>query len=287
MTNPTLLVTGAGGAIGRRLRVRLDGDGYDASYVLRSGADAQPGDPAVDVADITDAERLSAIVERRRPDAIIHLAAVTGAACDDDPERAHAVNVEAVRSLAQISVAAGVTRLVLASTSAVYGDQYDAPITESGPLALASRYAEHKREAEVILEAASRRSASLSAVALRIFNVFGPGMRQSLANRLEASTPDAPVQLAGLDGFIRDYVHVDDVADALVRAAVSPLPDPWTIINVGTGRPTTNRELLAALQPVSYVTGTPRASYSCADVAVARRLLEFTASRPLNRATVS
>lgn len=286
-SSPRLLVTGAGGAIGRRLRARLEADGVDASYLLSPRSVASSDDPAVDVAEITDAGQLAAIVEKRRPSAIIHLAAVTGSACDSDPQRAVAVNVEAVRSLTGIARTSGVSRFVLASTSAVYGDQYETPITEAGPLALASRYAQSKRQAEVVLSEAAGESGSFSAVALRIFNVFGPGMLDSLANRLLSSSADAPVSLAGLDTFVRDYVHVDDVVEALVRAAESPVTDPWTIINVGSGRPTSNRDLVAALEPVSYLTGEPRASYSCADVTAARRILGFTPSRSLSRDSVA
>ena len=129
----TLLVTGARGNIGRRVRALVDAMGLEASYAWRLDAgavadDAAAQDPAVDLVDITDTQALEEVVVRRRPDAIIHLASITGAACEAAPERAVAVNVEAVRSLADIAQANGVARIVLASTAAVYGDQFHAQV---------------------------------------------------------------------------------------------------------------------------------------------------------------
>jgi len=284
MTAPVrVLVTGAGGAIGRRLRARLERDDVTASYLVSPRSSARPADPLVDAVDITDRDRVGEVVAARRPTAIVHLAALTGAACDADPERAAAVNVEAVRSLAEIAREHAVSRVVLASTSAVYGDRYGSPIAETGELELASRYAQTKREAELILADAARRPGGPSAVALRIFNVYGPGMVSSLANRLVQAPPESPVALAGLDGFVRDYVHVDDVAAALAAAAHVELPQPWTVINVGSGVPTSNRRLVAALEPVNYTVEAPRASYSCANIEVARRMLGFDPTDELSR----
>lgn len=279
---PRLLVTGAAGRIGRRLRARLEAEGADASYLM-SPRSATGVDEAVDVVDLTDRARLDEVVAARRPEAIIHLASVTGAACDADPERAVAVNVEAVRSLADSAAAHGVRRVVLASTSAVYGDRYRDPIDEEGALELGSLYARTKRDAELAIASAAAASPSLSAIALRIFNVFGPGMNDSLANRLVAAPANAPVALAGLDEFVRDYIHVDDVVEALILASSRPLGSSFAVANVATGRATSNRELVSALAPVSFTVDAPRTSYSCADVAAARRILGFEAARVVSR----
>ncbi|MEO7720532.1 MAG: NAD(P)-dependent oxidoreductase [Pseudolysinimonas sp.] len=282
---PRLLVTGAAGRIGRRLRARLEADGTDASYLV--GRPSPIGSrSSVDVADVTDPDRLDEVVAARRPEAIIHLASLTGAQCDADPLRAAAVNVGAVRSLAESAARHGVTRVVLASTSAVYGDGYCAPVDESGALVLESLYARTKRDAELELAAAAASSPTLSTVVLRIFNVFGPGMADSLANRLLVAPAETPVVLAGLDGFTRDYIHVDDVVDALIRASHRSTGQASAVVNVGTGRPTSNRELVSALEPVCFTVGAPRASYSCADIATARTMLGFEPIRVLSRDSV-
>lgn len=286
MPHLRLLVTGASGSIGRRLRTRLSFDGNDAAFIVSPRSGASSVDQTVDVVDITDSAQLNAIVKKRKPAAIIHLASVSGKTCEADAERAVRVNVDAVRSLVEIAEANGVSRFVLASTSAVYGDQYESPVGETGEIVLGSIYAQTKWQAETILAAATNESACFSAVALRIFNVYGPGMRKSLANRLMGATPDSPVTLAGLDDFVRDYVHVDDVVEALVRASVTPLTAQWLIANVGSGRPTSNRDLVAALEPVYFITEERRSSYSCAATGVASSSLGFTASHVLNRSSL-
>lgn len=196
---PTLMVTGAGGRIGRRLRARLDSAGIRASYIVSPRSAPSRTDPLVDVADITDVVALRDVVTRRRPTAIIHLASVSGAACEADPERAVSVNVHSVRSLTEIARSHGVGRIVMASSSAVYGDQYQTPVAETAPLAIASRYADTKLSAELILANATEESSEFSAVALRVFNVYGPGMVESLVNRLVDSSENSSVALAGLD----------------------------------------------------------------------------------------
>ena len=284
-TRPRLLVTGAAGSIGQRVRRRLESDGIEASYLVNSVPIGWEDDPAVDAVDITDGTRVAAVIAARRPTAIIHLAALTGGACAADPERATAVNADATRSLAESAAASGVARVVLASTSAVYGDQYVEPVHEDGVLVLGSIYAQTKRQAEVSLAEVAVAADGLTAIALRIFNVYGPGLASSLANRLVAATPQQPVSLAGLDGFLRDYVHVDDVADALVRAALVPLDAAWSIVNVATGTATSNRALADALAPVHFAVGDPVLSYSCGNAQRARQLLGFSASRALGRET--
>ncbi|MEO7545332.1 MAG: NAD(P)-dependent oxidoreductase [Terrimesophilobacter sp.] len=283
---PRLLVTGAGGSIGRRLRARLDSDGFDVSYIVSTRADSPSGDSRADVVDITDIAGLNSVVEKRKPNVILHLAAVSGAACEADAARALAVNVDAVRDLSVIAQRHGVSRCVLASTAAVYGDQYNSPVSETGEIVTASLYAHTKRQAEMVLESATESFAGFSSVALRIFNVYGPGMVGSLANRLVDAREGSPVALAGLDTFVRDYVHVDDVVEAMVRAAVSALPTPWLVVNVGSGVPMSNRELVAALAPVYFSTADPRSSYSCADTDAARRAFGFIVSRKVNRSSV-
>jgi UDP-glucose 4-epimerase len=274
-----LLVTGAGGRIGRRLR-RLVED-IDAAFVTSPRALAR--DPGDIVGDVTDRDRMAAIVEEHQPEAIIHLASVTATECDADPVRARAVNVDAVRRLAESAVANGVQRFVLASTSAVYGDRYDTPATETAELVLGSAYAKTKREAELALAEVANLDSRFSAVSLRIFNVYGPGMTESLPNRLLDATDERPVTLFGLDDFVRDHVHVDDVGTALLLAAERPMPTPWTVINIGSGRPTSNRDLVDAIGPVAYALGDPRRSYSCADLATASELLAYAPTRTLSR----
>jgi UDP-glucose 4-epimerase len=278
----SLLVTGASGNIGRAVRAQLDARPETRVTYLVSPSRPHPdaGESSLAI-DLTDGPAVHRAVEHARPDAIIHLASLTGAACESDPLRAEQVNVGAVRTLAAAAEAFGVRRLVLASTAGVYGDKYRAPATEDAPLDLTSVYARTKREAESELERLSGGSAAVETVVARIFNVFGPLMASSLVTRLAASTPDAPVVLAGLDGFVRDYVHVDDVSRALVLASEVALADLHTVVNIGSGVATSNRMLVDAMstsRELHYTVGPEINSYSCADVRLAKSLLGFEAT---------
>ena len=169
--------------------------------------------------------------------------------------------------------AAGITRIVLASTAAIYGDALTGPVSEQTAPALRSPYAASKLAAEQALQ-----NCSCETVSLRLFNVFGPGLDDSLVARLERSTVDEPARLRTLDDFVRDYVHSDDVARAVEAAIVRPLPERHTVLNVGSGVPTSNRAVLEAVsarQPVHWqlVAGPP--SYSVADMSLAGSVLGF------------
>lgn len=268
-----LLVTGATGGIGRRLRARLEHDGGHHAVFLGGRSDG---------IDLEDVDALRAVVDTTRPDVVIHLAAMTGGACEAEPDRARAVNIAATAVLAEACDAAGVGRLVFASTAALYGDKGNAPVAEDGPLALTSTYAQTKKAAEDALAAASASSATLSTVALRIFNVFGETLENSLVTRLRRSSQEHPVGLNGLDAFVRDYVHVEDVVDSILLSIAASLPAPHAAINIGSGVPTSNRmlvEQIEAARPVWITVGEERQSYSCADISLAHDILGFDPRR--------
>lgn len=269
-----VVVTGGRGALGRSLISALSTTGTHAitSFVSPRVAVMKGGEVAVDVADAT---LFSRALQAARPDVVVHLAAVTGAVCDDKPDIAQAVNVGSVQTLIRVARGLGLERIVFASSSAVYGDVHAAPMDESTRLAGASRYARTKIDAEQMLLSASH----VQTVSLRVFNLFGPGFANSLVNRLQASSPEHPVELRGLDSFVRDYVHIDDVVDAVDAAIVATFPHRNITLNIGTGVPTSNRQLLAQLPTAHASIVSPQSSYSCAKIDSARHLLSFHPTR--------
>ncbi|MDX2024822.1 NAD(P)-dependent oxidoreductase [Microcella sp.] len=266
MVERPVLVTGAGGRLGQAL-LRLAAAG-PMSIVPMAGPRASSGVRALDVA---DADAVQTAVGEIRPRAIIHLAALVGAACAADPERAAAVNVRGTAHIAAAAREHGAERIVFLSTAAVYGDQRPRPVTEDDPVSLAGAYATTKLEAEQLLA-----ESGVASTSLRVFNIYGPGMRDSLVNRL-LSGGDEPVALNGLDGFVRDYVHVDDVARA-VLAAVESTVNGMRVLNIGSGIARSNRDLLATLPAdrLAPVTIGPEVdSYSCADITRAQTELAW------------
>jgi UDP-glucose 4-epimerase len=132
--------------------------------------------------------------------------------------------------------AAAPGRVVFASSADVYGPWHDDPVSEDVPAAPATPYAVAKLEAE-------RR---LDAVSLRIATVFGPGENgpraiPSFVRALRAG--ERPV-VHGDGEDLRDYVHVVDVAAALLNAIVA---EPAGVLNVGSGTGRTTLEILEAV----------------------------------------
>jgi UDP-glucose 4-epimerase len=242
----TVLVTGGAGFIGRSVVAALRGHGATVRIVDKNGGAGQAGDGRVDlVGDLTDPGVRDAAVT---PDltGIVHLAAETSVLGSlKDPARVHAVNVEATAGLLELARQRGVPRFVFASTNAVAGDVGDRVITEELALRPLTPYGATKAAGEMLLSGYAGGYGML-ACALRLTNVYGPGMahKDSLVPRImRAARAGTAIQIYGDGTQRRDFVHVHDVVDGLLRA--------WdrryagTVI-IGSGRSVSVLDLVAA-----------------------------------------
>lgn len=231
----TVAVLGGTGRLGSRLAPALDGLGLRRVHI-----------------DARDPDRVAERIAGLSPDVVVHLAD-PGPESSEEPRRA----TELARALAASS-----SRIVFASSAAVYGDAGARPYTERDPVVPHSAYARRKIEAERVLPADRT-------LALRIFNVYGPGMTSSLVTRLGQDGANVP--LHGWDDYVRDYVHVDDVVQVLAWAVRA---DVVGVVNAATGVPTSTAELLdvAAVRARIVRTEPGRRSYSVGDPELARSL---------------
>jgi UDP-glucose 4-epimerase len=162
------------------------------------------------------------------------------------PAECAELNTEGTRRVLDAAVAAGVRKVVLASSAAVYGDDPTVPKLETMTPAPRSPYAETKLAGEQLLEAYHSRH-GIGTTSLRFFNVFGP--RQDPRSAYAAAVPifiskalrDEPIQIHGDGGQTRDFVHVKDVVGALAHAGASA--EMHGTYNVGYGRSQTIQEL--------------------------------------------
>jgi UDP-glucose 4-epimerase len=201
-----------------------------------------------------DAQRA---LERYRPEAVLHLASKGGVEVAGRDPAAHVRrSLAATVALYEAAVSAGARRIVSASSGgAVYGDPQKRPTAESSPPAPVSAYGAAKLSEEVYLESLRRRS-GVEAMSLRYSNVYGPwqdgtgeaGLVAITATRLARGL--VPVVFG--DGLqTRDFVYVGDVARANLLALSARRSG---VLNVGTGRETSVREVVERLVAIADAT---------------------------------
>jgi len=193
---------------------------------------------------------MNALLAGERPEVVFHLAAqIDVRRAVEDPAFDAAVNVGGTAAVLAAVSAAGVRRLLLASTGgAIYGDSDRLPTPEDGPAAPISPYGASKAAAESYL-ALYTRLYGLSTCALRLANVYGPrqdplGEGGVIAIYCDAARERLDVRVFGNGRQTRDFVYVDDVAAAFIAASESDLSGPY---NIGTGQETSVLELVERL----------------------------------------
>ena len=231
MSGPTL-VTGGAGYVGAMVVDELLDAGRDVRIldVVLHGQDelvAELEGRGVEVirADIRDAGARRRAVQGA--EAVVHLAAIVGdPACARDPEASNEVNVVASQGLAEDVAAAGVDRIVFASTCSNYGRMSDptVPITEDGVLSPVSLYAEQKVGIEKAL-LGGLAGGDVAVTCLRFATVYGvaPRMRFDLTvNEFTRDLwADRDLEVFG-EQFWRPYVHVRDAGRAVRTALEAP-----------------------------------------------------------------
>jgi UDP-glucose 4-epimerase len=242
------LVTGGSGFIGRRVVRALLDEGAD---VVVADSRAFPDSRVQTVTgDLADGRVLEKAVTRGT-EVIIHLAAVTSVLKSmDDPAGTHRVNVGVTADLLELSRRHGVGRFLLASTNAVTGDVGGRTISEEIPLRPLTPYGATKAAAEMLLSGYTA-SYGMEGAALRFANVYGPGMahKDSFVPRLmRAAAGNRGVQIYGDGTQLRDYVHVDDVVQAIMIALRAGHTGP---LIVGSGRSESVNDLVAACREVT------------------------------------
>lgn len=252
-----LLVTGAAGFIGSHTVDQLLRAGHTVTGVdnFRTGhrgnlatALSLPHFTLHEV-DVAAPGALAQLVASVRPDAIIHLAALVSVQESiNDPALNYALNVQATHHVAEAARLHGVSRIVFASSAAIYGDATALPIRESAEKKPISPYGAAKLASEALLLGHGA-AFGLTVRCQRYFNVFGP--RQDPASPysgvisiFERRYRDGkPVTIYGDGQQTRDFISVHDVARANVIAATKPGVSSGAA-NICTGRATSLRQVI-------------------------------------------
>lgn len=218
-----VLVTGATGAIAGPVLTLLASAGADVHALVRRPSAALPPPITTHVGDITDPSAVRAAVDGAH--AVVHLAALLHVV---DPTPAleaeyTRVNDVATAGLMQAACAAGVGRVVHASTIAVYGatGAGAAPLDEDAPCRPATAYARSKLAAEAHVLGATDAAGQPIGVVLRLAAVYGAGIKGNYRRLLDALARRRYLPV-GDGGNRRTLVHEVDVARAVVQALTHP-----------------------------------------------------------------
>lgn len=284
------LVTGGAGFIGSALANRLVALGHEVRVIdnLTAG-DPSRLDPRVlfTRGDVGDIPKLWTLLQD--VSCVYHLAArVSVPESMKYPRDYNHVNVGGTVSVMEAMRDAGVQRVVLASSGAVYGSQSEQPLHENLTPDPDSPYAVSKLAAETYVRTIGKLW-GIETVALRIFNAYGPGQQLPASHApviprfIRAAQTGASLVVFNGGEQTRDFLYIEDVVEALAAAATAPDVDQQ-VINVGSGRETSINALVTAigevlgkrLEPLYNRNRAGGVQRMCADITRAERLLGFT-----------
>ncbi|WP_433802322.1 NAD-dependent epimerase/dehydratase family protein [Actinomycetospora sp. CA-084318] len=228
-----VVVTGAGGFVGRHVAEAFRTTAHQVSALDRAALDVT--DPAAVARAVSGA------------DVVCHLAArVRVRESRADPAGYWRTNLDGTRAV--LAACGDRTRVVLASTASVHAAT-DVPIAEDAPLDPASPYAASKLAADLLARDLAA-AGGPGVVSLRAFNVAGPGDTDT-SRVIPALLSGRPFRINGDGSAVRDYLHVADLADAVVAAVDAAEPGTWRAYAVGSGRGTSVAGLVDTVERVT------------------------------------
>jgi UDP-glucose 4-epimerase len=276
----SIVVTGAAGYIGGQIALQLRDSGHEVV-----GIDCRPCPSHLTDAftrfvqeDFGTDFALSAVVQSL-PTAVIHCAgtSLVGPSMTNPADYYNNNVVKTLKLLDVVSRALPRTRVIFSSSAAVYGEPVLCPCEEIDPTCPISPYGESKLMIEMMLQS-YHKAYGLDYVAFRYFNACGadpqarhgqePGATHIIARVLESIRDQQEFTLYGMDyptadgTCVRDYIHVDDIAQAHVLALSTVVPSG--VYNLGSNTGTSNQQIIDAAaritdRPLTVSLGTKRA----------------------------
>jgi len=266
-----VLLTGGAGYVGSHVALALAEAGHEPVIYdnLSSGHRSAALDFPLVEADVGDREAMLRALKGHAIEAVMHFAAlIVVSESARDPARYYDTNL--VRPLAMLEAMreAGVARIILSSTAAVYGQPEAVPITEDQPTRPVNPYGRTKLALEGALES-WRQAHGLSYAALRYFNAAGADPDGRLGEDHHPETHLIPNVLAAALGrrpalelfgddyptpdgtCIRDYIHVSDLAQAHLLALERLHPQKGHIYNLGAARGHSVKEVVGVCRQVT------------------------------------
>lgn len=282
-----LLVTGASGFIGSAIVKKAVALGHEVIGVTsRNGSN--PGIECID-ADLTNAAEYSKLPAK--VDAILHLAGQSSAGDSfKNPVGDLQQNTVSTLNLISYGIKAQASKVIYASSTAVYGNIDDRAISESDPCHPLSCYGVGKLASEAYLQIYK---SELPYAAFRMFNVYGPGgslakmQRAAIGIYLIHAIKQGVISVAGSYDRYRDFIYIDDVVDIWMQA-VQMDTMPNQPINLATGTKTKIGDVLQVIQKImpqvkiEQIEGTPGDQFgNYADISLLKAYFNIPEFTPL------
>lgn len=271
MKHERVVVTGSAGFIGSHTVAALVArgtavlglDNFDPFYgraikehneSLNRAADRNgPGSYVFIETDLAEPGAFASSIEAFGPTGVIHLAAKAGVRPSiEDPAGYARANVVATSEVLSAALDAGCSRVVLASSSSVYGDSTPVPLSEDGPaIDPISPYAATKRACELLAHA-HHHLTHQPVSCLRFFTVFGPRQRPDLAiaKFMRLISAGEPITMFGNGDTSRDYTFIDDIVGGVLAAYERTPGFGFRVWNLGSDRPTRLDDLITMIGEV-------------------------------------
>lgn len=264
----TFLITGAAGFIGSHLADKLLNEGNKVIVVdnfcdfynpeiKENNVKHNLSNPNYKLyrADIRDRNELAKVFNENKIDVVIHLAAMAGVRPSiDNPIYYQEVNCVGTQNILEEMKLHNIKKLVMASSSSVYGNCKEVPFKENMIVDFAiSPYAATKKANEVMTHV-YHKLFDFNVIMLRFFTVFGPRQRPDLAinkfTRLMLN--DEPIPMFGDGTTSRDYTYIDDIVDGIIKSCnyVENNKDVYEILNLGNSSPVSLKEMINTIAEV-------------------------------------
>lgn len=209
--------------------------------------------------DIRDKDLLDLIFNENKIDVVIHLAAMAGVRPSiENPVLYQEVNCMGTQNILEIMKKYDVKKLVMASSSSVYGNNKTVPFKETDTVDFAiSPYAATKKANEVMTHV-YHKLFDFNVIMLRFFTVFGPRQRPDLAinkfTRLMIDGEEIP--MFGDGSTSRDYTYIEDIVSGIKKSInyVEEKNNVYEIINLGNSSPVTLKEMINTIGEVLEIT---------------------------------
>lgn len=248
LNNRIIFLTGATGFIGSHLLKRLIKEGANVHIAIRENSSLWrikefKNDFVIHKVDLNDFDSLNSLIRQIKPEIIFNLAAYGVDYRQQDIDQTIYTNIINSTNLFEAFLKNKGQRFVHTGSCFEYG-QKNKPISECDCLEPTSVYGATKASSVHLLSSMARELKSEKLIILRPFGVFGEyeGLHRFVPQAIDKLKNEHPIQMTKGEQ-IRDYIYIDDLIDAYLLASTVPLTNKMEIINIGSGKGITMREL--------------------------------------------